>query len=118
VASQDHIDEIMTSLKTRGFINYYGMQRFGTSSVGSHTIGLALLQGRWKEATSLILSQRPGEHPDACAAREAWEKGDLDGALRMMPRRNVAERALWEYWKRPKADRADHYSALLNVSPI
>jgi tRNA pseudouridine13 synthase len=116
-ASQNDIDEIMTSLKTRGFINYYGMQRFGTSCVGSHTIGLALLQGKWKDATSLILSKRPGEHPEAEAARDAWEKGNLDGALQIMPRRNVAERALWEYWKRPKADLTDHYSALLNVGP-
>lgn len=115
-ASQEHIDEILTSLKTRGFINYYGMQRFGTSSIGSHTIGLALLQGNWKEATSLILERRPGEHPDGVAARDAWEKRDIEGALRLMPRRNVAERALWEFWNRPKSDLTDHYMALSNVS--
>jgi tRNA pseudouridine13 synthase len=34
----------MASLQQYGFINYFGVQRFGTSSVPTHSIGKALLQ--------------------------------------------------------------------------
>ena len=29
----------MTSLKNNGFINYFGMQRFGTTSIPTHHVG-------------------------------------------------------------------------------
>jgi tRNA pseudouridine13 synthase len=112
------IDNILESMKSRGFINYYGMQRFGTASVSTHSVGLALLKGEWKEACEMLLSRRPGEHPDCDAARRAWwERGDLEEALKLMPRRNTAERAIWEFWARPNQEAGNHYGGLLNVSP-
>lgn len=114
--SRESVDAILTSLRERGFINYYGMQRFGTASVTSHTVGLALLQSKWKEATEMLLARRPGEHPDADAARKAWEKGDPQGALRLMPRRNVAERSMWEFWSKSGNSRTDYLGALMSVS--
>lgn len=111
------IDNIMGSMKTRGFINYYGMQRFGTASVSTHSVGLALLKGQWKEACDMLLSCRPGEHQDSDEARRAWwERGDLAEALALMPRRNTAERAIWEFWARPNQEAGNHFGALLNVS--
>lgn len=117
-ARQEVIDNVLESLKTRGFINYYGMQRFGTASVPTHTVGLALLKGEWKEALDLLLSRRAGEHPECDEARLAWlERGDLGEALRLMPRRNTAERAIWEFWNRNNQEaNVNHYGALLNVS--
>lgn len=99
--SQDEIDRILTSLKTRGFINFYGMQRFGTSTVPTHVTGLYILQKKWTEAVDSILSLRDSEHPDCVRGRLAWlEDQDLDKALQVMPRRCVAERSIWEFWKR------------------
>lgn len=37
--SEEQIKSSMTSLQEVGFINYYGMQRFGTSSIPTHHIG-------------------------------------------------------------------------------
>ena len=37
--SDDMINQGLESLKEMGFINYYGMQRFGTTSVPTHHIG-------------------------------------------------------------------------------
>jgi tRNA pseudouridine13 synthase len=45
-------------LKANGFINYYGMQRFGTGSISTHTVGQHVLKGDWKEAINLILKPR------------------------------------------------------------
>lgn len=86
------------SLSKRGFINYYGMQRFGTSPIPTHAIGLALLQCNWALACHMILRPREGEGEDVQAARLLWEQkktlpGGAGAAARAMPRRCVAERA-------------------------
>ena len=39
----DQIEEGVDSLKVNGFINYFGLQRFGTTSVPTHKIGVFLL---------------------------------------------------------------------------
>ena len=45
----------MDVLTTIGFINYYGMQRFGTRSISTHAVGVAMLAGEWKLAVDLLL---------------------------------------------------------------
>ena len=84
----------LTTLRNRGFINYYGMQRFGTSPIPTHAIGLALLQSNWALAAYMILRPRDGEGEDIARARMLWlVGGDAQEAAREMPRRCVAERA-------------------------
>lgn len=82
------------------------MQRFGTSSVPTHAVGLALLRSDWKRAVDLILRPRPGEDPSVEAARRAWyDDRDLNLAISLMPRRAVAERALLEAFQLMDSDR-------------
>ena len=96
-----------------------GMQRFGTASIPTHAIGLALLKSEWQKAISLILSVRPGEHPDITAAREAWLKDhDIDRALELLPRRVVAERCILESFKKQKGDTRNAMGALSTVSSV
>lgn len=93
-----------------------GMQRFGTASVPTHAIGLALLKSDWNRAISLILQKRHGEHPDVAAARDAWlVEGNLDKALSMLPRRVVAERCILESFKKMKGDIRNAMGALSTV---
>ncbi|CAK9784657.1 tRNA pseudouridine synthase D [Cutaneotrichosporon oleaginosum] len=95
------VDAAMESIRDNGFINYYGMQRFGTSTVPTHVTGLLLLQQRWGDAVDSILSLREGEHPECTRGRLAWlEDEDYKKALEIMPRRSVAERAIWEHWRK------------------
>lgn len=94
-----------------------GMQRFGTASVPTHSIGLALLQSNWNKAVSLILGHRPGENPEVVVARDAWLKEhDLDKALELMPRRVVAERCILESYKKMKGETRNAMGALSTVS--
>ena len=37
--TDDQVQQAMTSLRETGFINYYGMQRFGTTAVPTHQVG-------------------------------------------------------------------------------
>ena len=127
----------MNTIKTKGFINYYGtplvfktsrstrsefvtgMQRFGTAAIPTHTIGLALLKSEWQRAVSLLLRVRPGEHPEVTAARQAWlEEGDLDKALELLPRRVVAERCILESFKKQGGDTRNAMGALSTVRDL
>jgi len=92
------------------------MQRFGTATIPTHSIGLAILQSDWHKAVSLILQKRHGEHPDVEAAREAWLlDGDLDRALQLMPKRVVAERCILESYKKQQGDTRNAMGALSTV---
>ena len=53
--SDQVIHQSMQSFKQNGFINYYGMQRFGTRSVSTHSVGIALLAEKWEQAIDLIM---------------------------------------------------------------
>ncbi|KAI0796737.1 pseudouridine synthase [Abortiporus biennis] len=116
VDSPETINRAMQTLKTKGFINYYGMQRFGTAAIPTHSIGLALLKSEWHKAISLIMRHRPGEHPEVVAARDAWLKdGDLDAALEKMPKRVVAERCILESYKKQGGDTRNAMGALSTI---
>lgn len=92
------------------------MQRFGTAAVPTHSIGLAILKSDWHKAVSLILQNRPGEHPEVVAARNAWlVDGDLDRALALMPRRVVAERCILESYKKQGGETRNAMGALSTV---
>ncbi|XP_042387374.1 multisubstrate pseudouridine synthase 7-like isoform X1 [Zingiber officinale] len=99
--SEDIIKEATDSLWRNGFINYYGLQRFGSGSVPTHLVGAALLKGEWKTAASLILDPREGERPIVREAREYYkEHGDVDLTLKKLPRHLVAERSILQCLKK------------------
>ncbi|PNI26364.1 PUS7 isoform 5, partial [Pan troglodytes] len=58
--TDDQVQQAMNSLKEIGFINYYGMQRFGTTAVPTYQVGRAILQNSWTEVMDLILKPRSG----------------------------------------------------------
>ncbi|XP_010256146.1 PREDICTED: multisubstrate pseudouridine synthase 7 isoform X2 [Nelumbo nucifera] len=99
--SEDTIKAAVDALGKKGFINYYGLQRFGSGSVPTHLIGATLLRGEWKTAVGMILDPREGEREAIWKAREYYkESGDIDGTLRQLPRHLVAERAILQCLKK------------------
>ena len=50
------LDLITKSISEKGFINYFGMQRFGVGNVSTHIIGKYVIKKLWKEAFSKIIS--------------------------------------------------------------
>ncbi|KAL3843975.1 hypothetical protein ACJIZ3_001378 [Penstemon smallii] len=81
--AEDIIGASATALGKNGFINYFGLQRFGSSSIPTHQIGAALLRGEWEAADATR------------KVREYYkESGDTEGTLRQLPRYLVAERAI------------------------
>ena len=50
------LDLITKSINEKGFINYFGMQRFGVGNVSTHIIGKYIIKKKWKEAFAKIIS--------------------------------------------------------------
>lgn len=89
---EDIIDAGFGSLQTDGFINYYGMQRFGTFSISTHTLGVRLLNEDWKGFVELLLSEQDVVIPESEEARKIWNETFNAGlALAKMPPRCTAE---------------------------
>lgn len=58
VAPEDDIAKALKSLEERGFVNYFGLQRFGTGPIGTHTVGKEILRGNFTKAVELLLSAK------------------------------------------------------------
>ncbi|KAL4708733.1 hypothetical protein ACJJTC_002568 [Scirpophaga incertulas] len=70
-APEETIETACKQLVEKGFLNYYGLQRFGTRiGVPTYQIGLKLLLGQYQEAIELILDGREGQE-------EAEKEGEL-----------------------------------------
>ncbi|GAV81172.1 TruD domain-containing protein [Cephalotus follicularis] len=99
--SKDTIKASMDSLGRHGFINYFGLQRFGSGSVPTHCVGATLLRGEWEAAVRMILDPRGGEKDFISNARDYYkESNDIEGTLRQLPRHLVAERAILQGLKK------------------
>lgn len=73
-STNEIIDETMKCLKKQGFVNYYGLQRFGAHSAApTFEIGKNLICNEWDKAISLILKPcRNEKQIDIRRACEMW----------------------------------------------
>lgn len=86
---EGEIEKSLESLKNFGFINYYGLQRFGNcTEVTTFDVGRALLKSDFKEAVDLILKERDGEPESMRKMRLCWkEKRDAKEAMKFVDQR-------------------------------
>ena len=71
--AKETIGKALEALQANGFVNYFGLQRFGTvAAVKTSDIGLALIKGRWEEAVELLLRPRPNEDCQVARGRAFW----------------------------------------------
>lgn len=52
------VNDAMTTFKEVGFINYYGLQRFGSLATSTFKIGLKMIKNQWEDAVKLILQPK------------------------------------------------------------
>jgi tRNA pseudouridine13 synthase len=53
---QSSVETGLAYLKHHGYLNYFGLQRFGTYSIGTHTLGMKILKGDFESAIDDILN--------------------------------------------------------------
>ena len=96
-------------LRAQGFINYFGLQRFGTGSVPTHIVGKSLLKKEWVSVVEMILRSRLGDNvPPFPVSFKA-----LKDLVQRVPRWMALERALLEgLMSQSKGDTQNYANAL------
>jgi tRNA pseudouridine13 synthase len=100
--AESTVSHATESVRSKGFINYYGLQRFGTFAASTAAVGQKLLKGDIKAAVELILqppkktedpsSQQTSDERNRALAIDIWESTrNSRRALELMPRRYSAE---------------------------
>ncbi|KAL1767279.1 pseudouridylate synthase 7-like [Sigmodon hispidus] len=93
----ERILEAIENVKDKGFVNYYGPQRFGKGrKVQTDQIGLALLKNEMVKAIKLFLTPEDMDDPVNKAKKYFLQTEDAKGTLSLMPEFQVRERALLE----------------------
>ncbi len=89
------LSSLVEVLKTRGMPNYFGEQRFGRRG-DNHLLGAALIRGDDEGLLKLLLGTPNPEADDsqAMGARKAFDRGDLQQAMRLYPRSSGMERRI------------------------
>ena len=127
------IAQSVQALQQQGFLNYWGLQRFGTFGTSTDTVGAAMLKEDFAQAVDLILSYKseclePEKDntmisemisTDDRARAEGIDifrtTGDARSALQRIPKYFNAERSIIQYLGR--AGQADDHLAALHSIP-
>ncbi|NXU56813.1 PUS7L protein, partial [Turnix velox] len=92
---KQRISEAIKNVETKGFVNYYGPQRFGQGqNVQTDQIGLALLNENMVKAVKLFFTPEDTDDPVNNAKRYFLQTEDAKGALTMLPEFKVREKML------------------------
>ncbi|XP_030198063.1 pseudouridylate synthase PUS7L [Gadus morhua] len=91
----DAVERAVENIKARGFVNYYGPQRFGISqSVQSDRVGLALLKEDMVGAVRLFFTPENGDEPHNQAKRHFIQTENAKESLVLMPASKARERLM------------------------
>ena len=110
------LDLITKSLNEKGFINYFGMQRFGVGNIPTHIIGKYVIKKMWKEAfINIISTEKMFEAMKAVGlssrdiAKEIFDLEDknkqmsiLSDILLVLPKFSIESKLLTNYKKTGK----------------
>ncbi|XP_047430638.1 pseudouridylate synthase 7 homolog-like protein [Mugil cephalus] len=89
------VKEAVENVKARGFVNYYGPQRFGSGqSVESDRVGLALLKEDMVSAVRLFFTPEEGDDPQNQAKRHFLQTDNAKESLALMPLSKARERLM------------------------
>lgn len=91
----EEVEPTLEVLDKIGVPNFFGPQRFGSRRPNTHLVGKKIVQGDIVGAVDAFVGNPyPTEHPDVQSARSLYDKGDLEGALRVFPRKFNFERSI------------------------
>ncbi|CAK7274221.1 multisubstrate pseudouridine synthase 7 [Sporothrix epigloea] len=129
------VQTALDHVQQHGFINYFGLQRFGTHAIGTQEIGQLILSEDFEGACESILHVEPRlvAAIDAGIAEEFYQRdevnraraiiaykanGDLRQVLEMLPRRFSAESSIMQHLGRANANGAnrDFCGALCRIT--
>eukprot|EP01039_Chlorochromonas_danica_P003166 gene3166-3467_t len=90
--SLETIKQVCDHIHYPGFINYFGLQRFGKGGSASHLMGLQMIKSNWKDCVDMLFTSRSGDRDAIVRAKEFYLKGDFSAALASLPEAMHAEK--------------------------
>jgi len=87
-----YLEEAASAVERQGFVNYFGMQRFGKFH-DTHLTGIAILKGDYEQAVDIIMSVKLDERQDFIEAKTKWTKR-FDGTTDASTERETQEKAM------------------------
>jgi tRNA pseudouridine13 synthase len=94
--AKEILEQAACAIKSSGFINYFGTQRFGKYH-DTHLTGMAVLRGDYEAAVDMILEPKTNDRVDLYAARVEWRnrfKDMPEGGDRAAIEKEVAGKVL------------------------
>jgi tRNA pseudouridine13 synthase len=109
------IEELISELRTLGFPNYFGLQRFGTFRPNSHLIGRFILENEFKKAfEEFVITTYSSEMPQSLKVRDNLRKtGNLEEAYDAFPKSLNYERMMIKFL----IDNPGDYEGAINHLP-
>jgi tRNA pseudouridine13 synthase len=114
------VDSLLQALEERGgFLNYFGLQRFGTHRPNSQKVGKCIVKEDWEGAVNeLLIPTFPRETSEAVTARNMYrDTKDPAATLKVMPKSLFYETLLLEYLAAAPHDRVALH-VLVPVPPV
>ncbi|KAH8894965.1 pseudouridine synthase [Thozetella sp. PMI_491] len=133
VKIRDAVDMGLAFLKARGYINYYGLQRFGTHTISTHLLGMKILSGDFEgviddilhvddHLVEQVLDQAVSAQTNAtdemlrARALTTWKMTkNAQSSLSVLPKRFSAETAIIRHLSLPTHHR-DFMGSILNIT--
>ncbi|CCG84404.1 protein of unknown function [Taphrina deformans PYCC 5710] len=115
-STDEHIHQAFQLIKEKGFVNYYGLQRFGSSATGTQQVGIHILRGEFEAACNAILEEHSGAWRETKEAKLLWiETRNASKTLDIMPGKCVAEVAMLKHMV--KTDQKGDWAGAFNSIP-
>jgi tRNA pseudouridine13 synthase len=82
-------------IREKGFINYFGMQRFGHGKIRTHTIGMEVLRKNWRGVVETLLLEDTFDEGVNRQKKELYEQGEYRKAERLLGNKYMIQKNLF-----------------------
>lgn len=90
--SDESVRVLCDALARDGFLNYFGLQRFGKGGTKSHELGAFIFQSNWKACIESLFTANEHDKPELKLAKEYFQSKDYSKAYQTLPYNLYAER--------------------------
>eukprot|EP01034_Spumella_vulgaris_P030891 gene30891-38178_t len=100
------------ALEQSGFINYYGLQRFGKGGSKSHDVGRAIFKSDFKACVDMLFTLNAFDRDSFRKAKNAYNEGHLQKAVDLMPENMYGEKQVLIRLLKNPSDHAAAYHGI------
>ena len=100
------------SVRTQGFINYFGLQRFGKGGSKSHEIGREILKSNWENCVRMLFTSKSDDRVNIAQAKVLFHEQKYQLAIGLLPDQMHAEKGVLHCLQTHPADWLRAYQSI------